>query len=108
MILNKNKIKQTKRKKREKKDHGSKWVWRSHTLGLKIKNQLHLPSSPPSTLHLNANVTWEVLGVGRCEVCVGGEWGLRGRLGWWWGRPRGALRIGSIPKYTVSIQMGFI
>lgn len=60
-------------------------VWRSHTLGLKIKNWPHLPSSPPEALHLDACLCGNAQ-VGGCEVPgtwikteeVRVKWGLKG------------------------------
>lgn len=57
--------------KKIKKRPWLKVVWRSHTLGLKIKNWPHLPSSPPEALHLDACLC-ENAQVGGCEAV--GTW----------------------------------
>lgn len=98
MIVNKKKIKKPKKYIETKKTMAQHGFGGLTHWGLKPRIGY---TSPPPRLKRCTSMRLS-LGVGSCEECAGGGWGLNGRV------RMGASRIGSIPKYTVSIQMGFI
>lgn len=78
-----------------------------------LKSRINYTFPPPHLKQKQLNANLDILVLGESDVCVRVYVG--GGVGGWLlrrfralGGVRGIAEIGSIPKYTVSIQMGFI